>query len=88
MAWSVRIEKRAFRELSKLSRTDQQRIIDFLEQRLAVRDNPRELGAALSGPFVGLWKYRIGDYRILCRLDDGTITIWVVKVGHRSEVYR
>ncbi|WP_353824588.1 type II toxin-antitoxin system RelE/ParE family toxin [Mesorhizobium sp.] len=56
--------------------------------RLARRDNPRELGEALTGPLAGLWKYREGSFRILTRIDDSALAIWVVQVGDRREVYR
>jgi len=86
--WEIRIEKRALKDLSKLRQADQQRIISFLETKLAFRQNPRELGAALTGPLAGLWKYRVGDFRILTRIEDRTITIWVVQIGNRREIYR
>jgi mRNA interferase RelE/StbE len=86
--WTIRIEKRASRDLSKFSKSDQRRILDFLETRLAPRDDPRELGAALTGPFAGLWKYRVGDFRILAKIEDRTVEIWVVQIGNRREVYR
>ncbi|HMM65225.1 MAG TPA: type II toxin-antitoxin system RelE/ParE family toxin [Mesorhizobium sp.] len=86
--WKVRIESHAEKDLSKLQKHDQRRILDFLETRLGRRDDPRELGAALQGPLAGLWKYRVGPFRLLARIDDGEITIWVVQIGNRREVYR
>jgi mRNA interferase RelE/StbE len=86
--WTIRIEKRAAKDLSALSKADQRRILDFLEFRLAPRDDARELGAALTGPLAGLWKYRVGDFRILAKIEDRTVEIWVVQVGNRREVYR
>ncbi|MES0152408.1 type II toxin-antitoxin system RelE/ParE family toxin [Mesorhizobium sp. M0018] len=80
------LEKRL--EISRLQRSDQRRIVDFLENRLASRDNPRELGEALTGPLAGLWKYRVGSFRVLTRIDDSAVAIWVVQVGDRREVYR
>jgi len=76
--WAIRIEKRASKDISKLSKLDQRRILDFLEFKLAPRENPRELGAALTGPLAGLWKYRVGDFRILAKIEDRTVEIWVV----------
>ncbi|HNO60509.1 MAG TPA: type II toxin-antitoxin system RelE/ParE family toxin, partial [Plasticicumulans sp.] len=58
-------------------------------QRLAPLDDPRSLGAALQGArFEGLWRYRVGDYRIIARLQDDTLHILVVHIGHRRDVYR
>ncbi|WP_353843437.1 type II toxin-antitoxin system RelE/ParE family toxin [Mesorhizobium sp.] len=84
----MRVEKRALKDISRLQRSDQRRIVDFLKNRLARRDNPRELGEALTGPLAGLWKCRVGSFRILTRIDDSALAIWVVQVGDRREVYR
>lgn len=86
--WTIRIERAALKSLSKIQRSDQRRILDFLEHRLAYRDDPRELGEALTGPLAGLWKYRVGDFRILVRIDHGTVSVLVVQIGNRREVYR
>ncbi len=86
--WQIRIESAALKSLSKLQKSDQRRILDFLETRLAVRENPRELGEALTGPLAGLWKYRVGAFRILAKIDDGAVNVLVVQIGNRREVYR
>jgi mRNA interferase RelE/StbE len=88
VAWVVRIEKSAVKTLSKFSRADQIRILNYLEANVAQRDNPREVGAALTGPLAGLWKYRVGDFRILARINDGAVEILVVQIGNRRDVYR
>ncbi len=59
-----------------------------MEERVAAHDNPRDLGAALSGRLAGHWRYRVGDYRIICKIEDETITILVIEIGHRREIYR
>ncbi|MDQ6433421.1 type II toxin-antitoxin system RelE/ParE family toxin [Mesorhizobium sp. LHD-90] len=88
MAWLIRIEKNAEKALSKLSRSDQVRILNYLETNVAQRENPREIGAALTGPLAGLWKYRVGAFRILARISDSTVEILVVQIGNRRDVYR
>lgn len=55
---------------------------------IAKADNPRVKGKALTGRLAGLWRYRVGDYRIICRFDDGLLTVLVVRIGHRSNVYQ
>lgn len=55
---------------------------------MARHDHPRDFGDALVGKFTGLWKYRIGDYRVIARIEDERVTVLVVEVGHRSDVYR
>jgi mRNA interferase RelE/StbE len=86
--WTNRIEKRAEKDLHRLPPADQSRILDYLEKRVARRADPRELGAALTGIFAGLWKYRVGHYRVLARIEDETVSVFVIRIGHRREVYR
>ncbi|MBL8581361.1 MAG: type II toxin-antitoxin system RelE/ParE family toxin [Rhizobiaceae bacterium] len=71
-----------------MPKPDQRRILDFLQARLALRKNPRELGEALTGPLAGLWKYRVGAFRILAKIDDGAVSVLVVQIGNRREMYR
>ncbi len=89
MAWRVELTPAAVRELAKLDRQVARRILSFLHGRLAALEDPRSLGEALKGSKLGeTWKYRVGDYRIISSLDDGVMTIFVVRVGNRREVYR
>ncbi|WP_110753967.1 type II toxin-antitoxin system RelE family toxin [Phyllobacterium leguminum] len=86
--WTIRIDAKAEKELGRLSGIDRQRILRYLHQRIASSENPRSIGEALTGPLSGLWKYRVGDYRVIARIDDRAITIYVVRIGNRCEVYR
>ncbi len=88
MAWSVNFEPRALAELKKLDRTGQKRIVRFLEERIAGKTNPRDFGKALTGEKVGLWRYRIGNYRVICRIEDERSNVLVLRVAHRKEAYR
>lgn len=89
MTWRIEFEDSARRELAKLDKSAAKRITSFLRERLSPLDNPRSLGEALRGPKLGaFWKYRVGDYRVIARIDDGAIRILVLQVGHRREVYR
>jgi mRNA interferase RelE/StbE len=85
MPWKVALKPRAKRQLAQLDRPVQKRLLDFMD-RLTGRDDPRELGRALQG-LHQLYKFRIGDYRIIAQIQDQTLLV-VVKVGHRREVYR
>ena len=87
-AWSIELARDAARELDELDGQAAKRILKFLNERLAKRDNPRELGEALKGELAELWKYRVGDYRIIANIDDRLIRILVVRIGNRREVYR
>ena len=88
MAWTIEFLPSAEKELAKLGRAEAKRIIQTLRTRIAVRADPRELGSALAGDLGGLWRWRIGDYRVVARIEDERITILVVRVAHRREVYR
>lgn len=88
MAWTIEFVPAARKELKKLGRAEAARIIGTLETRIATPGDPRELGSALGGEFGGLWRWRIGDYRVVARIEDERITILVVRVAHRREVYR
>jgi mRNA interferase RelE/StbE len=74
--------------LESLDRAAQKRILKFLFQRLLASPDPRLLGKTLAGELGGLIRYRVGDYRLICRLEDRVLTILVLEVGHRREVYR
>ena len=89
MAWRVEFDPDAVKDLKKLDKPVQARILDFLRERLARLDNPRELGEPLAGSKLGnYWKYRVGDWRIICDLQDQRIVVRVLRVGNRREVYR
>ena len=74
--------------MKKLDRVGQQRIVRFLEERVAGGTNPRTFGKPLRGEKVGLSRYRVGDYRVICRIDDDRSAVLVLRIAHRREVYR
>ncbi|MFZ0393236.1 MAG: type II toxin-antitoxin system RelE/ParE family toxin [Terracidiphilus sp.] len=89
MAWRIEFEAGAVKDLSKLDRPIAKRITTFLRTRVAALDDPRSFGAALKGSELGeLWRYRVGDYRIICEIRDKELVILAVSIGHRREVYR
>lgn len=87
MAWVIEWEERALKELKKLDKTVQKKILKFLNTRIAILEDPRVSGKPLSYDKHGLWRYRLQDFRIICRIDDAEVTILVVQVGHRKDVY-
>jgi mRNA interferase RelE/StbE len=88
MTWKIELHDDAERALEKLDPQVARRIYAFLFLRLAKLDDPRLIGEALHGPKFGeFWKYRVGDYRILARIEDKILRVLVVKVGHRREIY-
>ena len=88
MAWTIEITRTAEKQITKLHRPAQQAIIRFLRERLADTDNPRQWGKPLQGEKRGLWRYRVGDYRLICDIQDERITVLALQVGHRKDVYR
>ena len=88
MAWAIEFIPEAAKELRKLDRKAAARIVKTLETRIAPLDNPRSLGAPLKGEHEGYWRWRIGDYRVIARIEDERITILIVRVAHRREAYR
>lgn len=89
MAWDVELSSGAERELNKLDAQTSRRILKFLKERVARLDNPRSIGEALHGSRLGeFWKYRVGDYRLICKIEDDRLLVLVLRVGHRREIYR
>ena len=88
MSWAIEITGTASREIAKLDRAHQRRVVAFLRDRLAEKESPRRIGKALQGDPPGRWRYRVGDYRLVCRIDDENRIVRVLAVGHRREVYR
>jgi len=89
LAWRIDVSQSAEKQLAKLDRAVARRIIGFLRERVSVLDDPRAIGEALKGSELGeFWKYRVGDWRLICQIEDSRITITVVRLGNRREVYR
>lgn len=88
MTWRIEWSRTASKSFLKLDPGARRRIARYLQERVAVLDDPRSLGRALKGKRQGLWRYRVGDYRLLCLIEDGRLQILVLQVGHRKEVYR
>lgn len=87
MGWNVEFLATAKRELKKLDNRWQLAILDYLEDEIASIDNPRSRGKSLVGDKQGLWRYRVGDYRIVCEIRDSELLIVAITIGHRKNVY-
>lgn len=88
MAWQIEFAATAKRQLTKIGKSDAKRITKYLRDRIASSENPRAIGKPLKGVLGDLWRYRVGDYRVLCDIQDNRLVILVVAIGHRREVYR
>ena len=86
--WSVSFEPRAEKDLQRLSSADRGRVLRYLAERIAPLDDPRAQGKALKADFAGAWRYRVGDIRIIVRIEFEVLVVVVLAVGHRGDVYR
>ena len=86
--WTINYSDTARKALKKLDKQTAYRILDYMDERVATAPDPRLLGKALSGQLGGLWRYRVGDYRVICDIQDKTVCILVLKMDHRRDVYR
>jgi len=87
MSYKVETTARFDREFKKLDRYTQRLLKGWIEKKLVGTDNPRQYGKALTANRSGQWRYRIGDYRLICHIDDGKLIILALTVGHRREIY-
>lgn len=87
MAWKIEFDSKAVKDLEKLNKTAQKQIVDYLKNRIAKLVDPRSSGKPLKGRLRGIWRYRIEDYRVLCKIEDTALIIIVIAVAHRSKVY-
>lgn len=85
MAWTVKLSDDAKRDLEKLDKSIQKRIVSFLQERIQSTDNSRT--SCKQGNLSDLWRYRVGDYRLLCRIENDELLILVVEIGHRKDIY-
>ena len=87
MTWSVEWDERARKELRRLDPAVQRQILGYLRQRIARPDDPRQFGRPFSGGRRGLWRYRVGAYRLVCQIEEDRLVVLVLVVGHRKEAY-
>ncbi len=87
MIWRVEFDDRARKELRRLDRQAQTNILRYLRDRIAAHEDPRRFGDPLRKNLSGFWKYRIGPYRIICDIQERVVTVRVVRIGHRKNVY-
>jgi mRNA interferase RelE/StbE len=87
LAWTIEFDERAQHDLAKLDKPIAKRIRRFLEDRIAPSQDPRAFGHNLKHQLSGLWRYRVGDYRILCQIEDEKLIVLVVEIGHRGSIY-
>lgn len=85
--WQIEYDEKAVRELLKIDRQAALRIKKYLDERIATEEDPRRFGKGLTSNLAGLWRYRVGDYRVIAEIQDARVVVLVIKIGHRSLVY-
>jgi len=87
LAWDIDYSGKALKALKKIDHTNAKRILDYMDNKVALLDNPRSLGKPLKGELGEFWRYRIGDYRVICEIQDNRLVILAALIGHRKEIY-
>ena len=88
MGYRVRFSESAVRELKKLDRQTVRVIKNWVVKNLVDTEDPRLHGKALTGTLKGIWRYRVGDYRLFADIKDNIVTIFIFEVAHRREIYK
>lgn len=88
MTWKIEFDTSVEKDLKKLGHTAQKKILKYIKEKILTSENPRLLGKSLSGKLSDIWRYRIGDYRLLAKIEDEHFVVLVIHVGHRKDVYR
>ncbi len=86
--WKIEWDSRALKELKKLDKTQQLKILDFLRKKISIQESPTRFGKKLKYNKKGLWRYRINDARIICLIEKETFTVLILRIGHRKEIYK
>ncbi len=85
--WKIEWDSKALKEAKKLDRNARKKIVEYLEKRVLASQDPYQFGKPLKGNKAGIWRYRVGDYRILCQIEDKVLVVLVIGVGHRKDIY-
>ncbi|MCW4149314.1 type II toxin-antitoxin system RelE/ParE family toxin [Halomonas sp. 18H] len=88
MVWQIELTGTAQKQLKKIGHSEAKRIRDYLRERVQPLDDPRQLAKPLQGQLGDLWRYRVGNYRIIAHIEDERVCVLVVQIGHRKNIYR
>ncbi len=88
LVWQIELTDTAAKQLKKIGHTEAKRIRNYLRERVQPLEDPRQLGKPLQGNMGELWRYRVGDYRLVAQIENDRVCVLVVRIGHRKEVYR
>jgi mRNA interferase RelE/StbE len=88
VSWTISFSEIALKQLKKLDKPVAKRILNYLEKRISTSKDPKQHGKALGYNKSGLWRFRVGDFRLICHLNEENITILVLEIGHRKDIYK
>ncbi len=88
MIWTVELSGKALKQLGKINKTERVMIWRFIKETLPRMTNPRTKGKSLQGQLKRLWRYRVGNYRIICQIKDDELLVLLLEIGHRKEIYK
>ena len=88
MPWTNDYTDTAKTQLRRLDKNTARRVMNYMDERVAASDDPRNVGQALTGPLGGLWRYRVGSCRVICDIRDDALRVLVIRVGRRDKAYR
>ena len=87
MIWQIELTEQARKQLKKIGHNEAKRITEYLRKRIMPLEDPRQLGKPLQGELSIFWRYRVGDYRLICEIQDDELIVLVVQLGHRKGIY-
>jgi mRNA interferase RelE/StbE len=87
LAWRIEYADSVVKQLKKLDKQIARQILDYLDNNIAPLDDPKSVGKALTGQLGDFWRYRVGDFRVICHVENEAVTVLVLRVSHRSSVY-
>lgn len=87
MQWRIELKAKAAQAINKLDTQHRERIRTFLKKQ-STQSNPRATGKALQDQLAGYWRYRVGDYRLICQIKDYDLVVLVIEIAHRKNIYR
>lgn len=88
MSWKIEVSEIAEKQLNKLDKAIQKRLVNYLFERIEGCKDPRHFGEALQANKTGLWRYRVGDFRIVCEIQDEKLIVLALTIGHRENIYK
>ncbi|NCX93466.1 MAG: type II toxin-antitoxin system RelE/ParE family toxin [Gammaproteobacteria bacterium] len=88
MAWKIEYSKTAKKQLKDLDKKVAKKIMAYLDERVISSEDPKSVAKRLVGPLGGLWRYRVGDFRVICQIEDNVMLVLVLSVGHRKDIYK